>query len=123
MILLVDSVILIDHFNGIQAATDFFSRHQKALAISLITRAEVLSGFKIKRHFALAQLFLQEFTQLPLTAEDVDLAAELRQTTRLKLPDAIQAAIAINNNMKLITRNTKDFDPKKFHFVEIPYRI
>lgn len=123
MSMLVDSVILIDHFNGIPQATDFLSQHEKELSISLITRAEVLSGFNNKQHFELAKLFLQAFTQQMLTIEDIDLAAELRQRTRLKLPDAIQAAVAMNRKLKLITRNTKDFDPKKFPFVVIPYRL
>src|SRR6185312_2130193 len=44
--LLLDSVILIDHFNGIAAATSYLSRHHPDAAISVITRAEVLTGFE-----------------------------------------------------------------------------
>ena len=43
--LLLDSVILIDHFNGVAQATDYLSRWRKVAAISVITRAEVLTGF------------------------------------------------------------------------------
>jgi hypothetical protein len=40
-----------------------------------------------------------------------------------KLPDAFQAAIAILHDVKLCTRNTKDFNPQKHPFVEIPYLL
>lgn len=42
---LVDSVIAIDHFNGIENATRFLAEHGSACAFSVITRAEVLTGF------------------------------------------------------------------------------
>ena len=45
---LVDSVIMIDHFNGIPAATTYLLEMQGKLAISVITRAEVLTGFEGK---------------------------------------------------------------------------
>ena len=45
---LVDSVIMIDHFNGISAATQYLLEMQGQLAISVITRAEVLTGFEGK---------------------------------------------------------------------------
>jgi predicted nucleic acid-binding protein len=45
---LVDSVIMIDHFNGIPAATQYLLEMQGQLAISVITRAEVLRGLGVK---------------------------------------------------------------------------
>src|SRR5690349_3511509 len=42
---LLDSVILIDHFNGWQEATRFLQEHGGEAALSVITRAEVLAGF------------------------------------------------------------------------------
>ncbi len=42
---LLDSVILIDHFNEVPAATRFIERHADGVAISAITLAEVLAGF------------------------------------------------------------------------------
>jgi predicted nucleic acid-binding protein len=46
---LIDSVIMIDHFNGVPAATEYLLRMQGKLAISVITFAEVLTGFEGKR--------------------------------------------------------------------------
>jgi predicted nucleic acid-binding protein len=51
------------------------------------------------------------------------LAASLRREHRWKLPDALQAAVAINRRLTLATRNSKDFDPACHTFVAIPYRL
>jgi len=45
VIYLLDSVILIDHFNGVEAATTFLRECRSDAAISAITRAEVMTGF------------------------------------------------------------------------------
>jgi predicted nucleic acid-binding protein len=42
---LLDSVILIDHFNGVDMATDYLSSIRVDATISVITRAEVLTGY------------------------------------------------------------------------------
>lgn len=42
---LLDSVILIDHFNGIDQATVFLGSVGREAYVSPITRAEVLTGF------------------------------------------------------------------------------
>jgi predicted nucleic acid-binding protein len=47
--------------------------------------------------------------------------ADLRRVHRWKLAVAFPAALALYHKIKLATRNTKDFDPEKFDFVEIPY--
>ena len=41
---LLDSVILIEHLNGYQRATSYLAEQGPHLAISVITRAEVLAG-------------------------------------------------------------------------------
>jgi len=50
-------------------------------------------------------------------------AADLRRAHGWKLPDAFQAALACQHGVKLVTRNTKDFDPQKHPFIEIPYTL
>jgi hypothetical protein len=47
----------------------------------------------------------------------------LRRQHGWKLPDAFQAATAQEHNLKLITRNTKDFTPDVHDFVVVPYRL
>jgi predicted nucleic acid-binding protein len=119
---LLDSVILIDHFNGIAAATDFLTRQFGRCAISAITRAEVLTGFDDADLPAAIEL-LDRFRFLALDRAVADEAARQRRNTRLKLPDAIQAAFAIRHQLLLVTRNSKDFPPEEFDFAVMPYSL
>ena len=119
---LLDSVILIDHFNGSPEATRFLLENSESASISVITRAEVLTGFDPVDEVQ-AKAFLSLFLTHHLTEEDADLAASLRREHRWKLPDALQAAVAINRQLTLATRNSKDFDPVRHGFVSIPYRL
>jgi hypothetical protein len=119
--LLLDSVILIDHFNGVVQATDYLSRWRKVAAISVITRAEVLTGFHAHGvHLALK--LLDAFPTLVIDTPVADLAAQLRSEHRWKLPDAFQAALAVHHNLRLVTRNIRDFPPDRHPFVEVPYK-
>lgn len=119
---LLDSVILIDHFNGIAAATDFLAETGAEAALSVITRAEVLAGFDPATE-ALARELLDHFPSLPITAEIADRAAALRRTQRWKLPDALQAAVAQQHGLTLVTRNTRDFQPGGEIRVLVPYGV
>jgi predicted nucleic acid-binding protein len=119
---LLDSVILIDHFNGIPAATKYLSQMQGRIAISVITRAEVLTGFE-GRDRRLAQRLLDRFQILIIDRTIADMAATLRRRNRWKLPDALQAALAKHHKMKFATRDTDDFPPKRYRFVIVPYTL
>ncbi len=122
--ILLDSVILIDHFNDNKKATHFVSSlDPNNTAISVITRAEILVGFDEAEDIEKVKSLLDQFTLLIIDKETADKAAELRRTFGWKLPDAFQAALAVNHKLRLATRNTKDFNPKKHAFVEIPYRL
>lgn len=119
---LVDTVIIIDHLNGIKKATDWLVKNADgSTVISVITRAEVLSGAEENEKSSISTL-LDKFECLAITKEISDIAAELSQKKGWKLPDAFQAALAKKNNLLLVTRNTKDFSPK-LDFVNIPYKI
>jgi predicted nucleic acid-binding protein len=118
---LLDSVILIDHLNGIEKATRFILKLQpEQTAVSVITRAEILAGLEKDDKKVVVPL-LDQYKLLIIDQPVADMAADLRRVHRWKLPDAFQAALALHHKIKLTTRNTKDFDPKKFDFVEIPY--
>lgn len=119
---LLDSVILIDHFNGIAQASRFLLSERAAIVLSPVTRAEVLTGFDDADQ-SLAIELLDMFPTLPINAVEADRAALLRRAQRWKLPDALQAAVAQLNSLKLVTRNTKDFPPQRFDFVEVPYTL
>jgi hypothetical protein len=123
IIRLIDSVILIDHLNGIDKATRFIIKLDPLeTAISVITRAEILTGLAEDELPEVIQL-LDQYQLFIIDRPIADLAAKLRREHSWKLPDAFQAAIARHHKIKLITRNSKDFNPQKHDFVEIPYKI
>lgn len=117
---LLDSVILIDHFNGIPQASAYLEAARRDAGISVITRAEVLTGFP-PEHIALAKRFLEAFSTLAIDKEAADSAAVLRREYGWKLPDAFQAALAKQHGLQLVTRNSRDFPPERHAFVLIPY--
>ena len=120
---LLDSVILIDHFNDISEASTFISGLNPAkTAISVITYAEILVGFEDETAEK-AKTLLNEYEVLGIDTRIAEKAAEMRRRYGWKLPDAFQAAIAFHHHLRFCTRNTKDFDPKKHSFVEVPYKL
>ena len=120
---LMDSVILIDHLNGIEKATRFIIKIDPSeTAISVVTRAEILTGLAETGQAEVVAL-LDQYQLLIIDKPIADLAAGLRREHGWKLPDAFQAALAQHHKIKLVTRNSKDFNPQKHDFVEIPYRL
>lgn len=119
---LLDSVILIDHFNGLLAATFYLQQVRGRAVVSVITRAEVLTGFD-EVGLPLARRLLDSFPTLPIDKETADLAADLRRRRRWKLPDAFQAALAQRHELALATRNERDFPSEEFDFVLVPYSL
>ena len=91
-------------------------------AISVITRAEILTGLDEDQQAEVISL-LDQYQLLIIDKSIADLAANLRRKYGWKLPDAFQAALAQNHKLKLSTRNTKDFKPQKHDFVEVPYSL
>ena len=120
---LLDSTVLIDHLRGIDAATRWLLKLREGEAVvSVITRAEVLCGGTDEESLAAYEL-CEQFECLPLTKDNATRAAELRRTNGWKLPDALQAAAALGGDLRLVTRDSRDFDEKKFPFICIPYRL
>lgn len=120
MALLVDSVILIDHLAGLPQATQFLDRNRHRISISVITRAEVLAGFDPAENLLPSRL-LDFFPTLGIDRDTADGAAALRRSHGLKLPDAFQAALALQHHLSLATRDTRHLNPDRFPFVTIPY--
>lgn len=109
---LVDTNILIYHTKGSQVTEDFVSRliTEGAFNISILTKIEFLGwnrhtpeGFeKCRRLIGPANIYHVD--------DDIaDKAIDLRRKTNIKLADAIIAATAFLNNLKLATRNVDDF--------------
>ena len=121
MSILLDSVILIDHLNGVRAATRFLESLEEA-SISVITRAEVLAGLTPAAVPAVME-WLDRYPTFPIDRRTADLAAELRRQYKWKLPDALQAAVAGQHGLQFATRNTKDFPVRRHSFVVVPYLV
>ncbi len=120
---LLDSVILIDHFNAVDDATKYLRSVQRDAVVSAVTRAEVLVGFTSEADRTHGTLLLNHFSCLSITRTVADRAARLRRQNDWKLPDAFQAALAEEHDLTLSTRNTQDFDPDRYSFVSIPYLL
>jgi len=116
----IDSVILIDHFNSLEPATKYLEQVGESASITAITRAEVLTGFD-SADVPLASSLLNRFRLIVIDGPVADLAAQLRREHRWKLPDALQAAAARQHGLRLATRNTRDFPPERYSFVHVPY--
>ena len=121
--ILIDSVILIDHFNGIDPAAESLRSTQKDAIVSVITRAEVLVGVSSRSARKTAEALFGPYECLSLTSNDADDAAHLRRHHGLALPDAFQAALARRHGLRLATRNTADFAPDRDSFVTVPSRL
>jgi predicted nucleic acid-binding protein len=123
LVRMLDSVILIDHFNGVTAAKEFtLALKPEETAISVVTRAEILAGVDNKNE-DLIKAFLEQFHLLIIDKAIADLAADLQCRERWRLSDAFQAALCVYHKIKFITRNTRVFNPSLHDFVEIPYKM
>jgi predicted nucleic acid-binding protein len=82
------------------------------LALTTVTLAEVLAGpFKAKQT-ALAKRYekaLNHYQVVPLSAQIASMAAQLRAQYRLKLPDAVQLASALDIGAAALVTHDRDF--------------
>jgi predicted nucleic acid-binding protein len=109
---LLDTNILIYYFNGEMESTvenKVSELMSESFQISVISKMEFL-GFPFSLAEKKQAMQLIEYaTIIKLTDEIVQRVIDIRQEKRIKLPDAIIAATAIEYNAILVTRNTKDF--------------
>ncbi len=122
MSVLLDSVILIDHLNGVEAATAFL-RARAPRRPSRRSPAPRCSPAAPRSRRRGSRRLLDRFRVLPMDAPVADERWRVRRDTGLKLPDAIQAAFAMRHDLRLATRNVKDFRPARFPFVFAPYTV
>jgi predicted nucleic acid-binding protein len=120
MIAAFDTNIVIDALNGVEQADEEYNRYERVL-ISLITWMEVLVGAD-GDEADLRDFLENHFEIVPLDGVTAENAVQLRREYHLRLPDAIIWGTAKTHNAVLVTRNTKDFDPK-WEDVRIPYKL
>ena len=113
---LFDTNILIDHLKGLQAATVVLQRCIESkirLACSVITVTELMSGLRNEDEQQQLELFLSGFEKLDVTLDIACQAGQyvnqFRKSHGVNIADAIIAATAKLNNIKLYTLNTKHY--------------
>jgi hypothetical protein len=109
---LFDSNILIYYFNGemkISIADKVSELLGESFEISVISKMEFLGFAFNEQEKQQATDFISYAKTRMLTDKIVQRVIEIREKKRIKLPDAIIAATAIEYSAILITRNTKDF--------------
>lgn len=117
---LFDTNILVDHLNGVPEARAELGRYTDK-AISIITWMEVMIGAQHDLE-APTRSFLNGFNVIAVDKDIAERAVQLRQTLRVKLPDAIIRATAQAGAMLFVTRDAKDFradDPG----IRVPYKL
>ena len=89
-----------------------FERGQFQIAVSTITLAEVLVGPLRQKQDALAKRYekaLGGFDLVPMSVDIAATAARLRASLGLRLPDAIQAATALELGAAALVTHDRDF--------------
>jgi predicted nucleic acid-binding protein len=77
--------------------------------ISVMSRIEVLGYPQTADQLQQAMRLLAYFEEIPLHEPGVQRTITLRQQYRIRLPDALIAATALDLDFPLVTRNTQDF--------------
>ena len=107
--LLEDHAEFAPRFLGLFEAAE---RGQVQLALTTVTLAEVLTGPFKAGQTALAKRYetaLSAYQVVPLSAAVASLAAQLRVQYRLKLPDAVQLASALQIGAAALVTHDRDF--------------
>lgn len=109
---LVDTNILIYHTKGSQVTEGFISKllTEGAFNISILTKIEFLGW---NRHtsegFEKCRRLIEPANIYHVDDDTANKAIELRRKINIKFADAVIAATALLNNLKLATRNVDDF--------------
>ncbi|MBR8840044.1 MAG: type II toxin-antitoxin system VapC family toxin [Stigonema ocellatum SAG 48.90 = DSM 106950] len=99
---------------------DFLNLHD--VLVSPIVRIELLSfsGLSENEEQSIEDL-LWQFSSVPLSREIQDQTIQLKRRYKIKLPDAIIAATALNQDTFLVTRNVSDFQGVAGLKIENPF--
>lgn len=106
--LLDSNIIIYAALPEYAALQDFIAKH--APAVSVISRVEVL-GYHLltetdRRNF---EAFFAAATVLPISDSVLSKAVGLRQTRKMSLGDAVIAGTALAHKLRLVTKDTQDF--------------
>jgi predicted nucleic acid-binding protein len=126
--LLLDTSVIIDAINNKKGRGDFLldltERQGHFLACCPINVAEVYAGMRPKEESYTTAL-LESLRLFPITFPVAALAGQLkrdhaRRGSTLSLTDCMVAAVAIHNQLALLTDNTKDFPMSQLSLYPLP---
>ena len=114
--MLLDSNIVIGYLNGDDTVVSTLNKWRESgllMFVSVITVSEVMSLKSLtKQELSKIEIFLDNFITISIESSIAKLAAELRRTYGVGLPDALIIASAMKYNIPIATRD------KKMHSVE-----
>jgi len=123
---LLDTGLVIRHLRGERRIVRLLRElgKKERLAISTITRIEVIAGMHPEERYHTRKL-LSRFLNYGVTKEIADRTGDLLREYRqrgqtLALPDAIIAATALQHQLTLITLNPKDYPFKGLSLYPLP---
>jgi hypothetical protein len=99
---------------GVRVLQEARKRPEVSVIYSAITRIEVL-GFPnlSEQEEAAIRRILNEFEEVAVSSAVVERTIQIRKLVRIKIPDAMIAAIADTARAVVVTRNTGDFQRVK----------
>ena len=108
---LADTNIFIAVFKGSASLSQLIEDHEPA--VNSIVYLELIQGAKDKREINRIESFLADFDLIhfdyQISLRSIDLVRRYSKSHGLMLPDAVIAATCLENDLVLITRNTKHF--------------
>ncbi|MGZ8843339.1 MAG: PIN domain-containing protein [Pyrinomonadaceae bacterium] len=112
---LIDTDVLIDAARGHSDAVAFLSAQYQAagVQISIISAMELIVGSRNKVELSETKRFLQPARIIPIDSNVSEAAYDFMESFTLShglmIPDALIAATASENDLTLVTKNTRHF--------------
>jgi predicted nucleic acid-binding protein len=112
MTYLVDTDVLIDYLRNVEGAADYLDSIGE-WTYSVITAMELITGAANQKDVNKLDKILDDYREMPLSQEIGSRARELMKTYAksdgLLPPDALIAATALHEGIRLSTKNKKHF--------------